>query len=117
MFGWFTTFSDNLLALGTNVKVYIDAGGTLNDITPLRQTTAPGDITFSAVTIAPFSSTITVTDPVHGCVVGSYVTYSGAVSLGGNITAAVLNQEYEVVSVISSSQYTITARNPRTSPP
>jgi hypothetical protein len=111
MFGWFTTFSDNFLALGTNVKVYIDAGGTLNDITPIRETTAPGAITFSAVTIAPFSSTITVTDPVHGCVVGSYVTYSGAVSLGGNITAAVLNQEYEVVSVISSSQYTITARN------
>jgi len=111
MFGWFTTFGDNFLALGTNVKVYIDAGGTLYDVTPIRETTAPGAVTFSAVTIAPFSSTITVTDAVHGCVVGSYVTYSGAVSLGGNITAAVLNQEYEVVSVISSSQYTITARN------
>jgi hypothetical protein len=111
MFGWFTTFGDNLLALGTNVKVYIDAGGILNDITPLRATTAPGDVTFSAVTIAPFSSTITVTDLAHGCVVGSYVTYSGAVSLGGNITAAVLNQEYVVDSIISVDQYTITAKN------
>lgn len=111
MFGWFTTFGDNFLALGTNVKVYIDAGGALYDVTPIREITAPGAITFSAVTIAPFSSTITVTDPAHGCVDGSYVTYSGAVSLGGNITAAVLNQEYEVVSVISSSQYTITAKN------
>ena len=111
MFGWYTTFGDNLLALGTNVKVYIDAGGAFYDITPLRQTTAPGDITFSAVTIAPFSSTITVTDAAHGCVDGSYVTYSGAVSLGGNITAAVLNQEYVVDLVISSSQYTITAKN------
>jgi hypothetical protein len=111
MFGWFTTFGDNFLALGTNVKVYIDAGGVFNDITPLRETTAPGAVTFSAVTIAPFSSTITVTDLAHGCVVGSYVTYSGAVSLGGNITAAVLNQEYVVDSIISVDQYTITAKD------
>jgi hypothetical protein len=111
MFGWFTTFGDNFLALGTNVKVYIDAGGNLFDVTPLRETTAAGAVTFSAVTTAPFSSTITVTDSVHGCVVGSFVTYSGAVSLGGNITATVLNQEYVVVSVISSNQYTITAKN------
>lgn len=111
MFGWFTTFGDNFLALGTNVKVYIDAGGIFNDITPLRETTAPGAVTFSAVTIAPFSSTITVTDLAHGCIVGSYVTYSGAVSLGGNITAAVLNQEYVVDSIISVDQYTITAKD------
>ena len=111
LFGWYTTFGDNFLALGTNIKVYIDAGGNLFDITPLRETTAPGAVTFSAVTIAPFSSTITVTDLAHGCVVGSYVTYSGAVSLGGNITAAVLNQEYVVDSLISVDQYTITAKN------
>ena len=111
LFGWYTTFGDNFLALGTNIKVYIDAGGNLFDITPLRETTVPGAVTFSAVTIPPFSSTITVTDPAHGCVVGSYVTYSGAVSLGGNITAAVLNQEYVVASIISVNQYTITAKN------
>ena len=111
MFGWFTTFGDNFLALGTNVKVYIDAGGAFYDVTPLRETTAAGAVTFSAVTTAPFSSTITVTDAAHGSVVGGYVTYSGAVSLGGNITATVLNQEYEIVSIISSSQYTITAKN------
>ena len=111
LFGWYTTFGDNFLALGTNIKVYIDAGGNLFDITPLRETTAPGAVTFSAVTIVPFSSTITVTDPAHGCVVGSYVTYSGAVSLGGNITAAVLNQEYVVASIISVNQYTITAKD------
>lgn len=111
LFGWYTTFGDNFLALGTNIKVYIDAGGNLFDITPLRETTAPGAVTFSAVTTPPFSSTITVSDLAHGCVVGSYVTYSGAVSLGGNITAAVLNQEYVVDSLISVDQYTITAKN------
>ena len=40
MWGWVTTFADNFLALGTNAKVYIEAGGNLYDITPLRETTA-----------------------------------------------------------------------------
>lgn len=111
MFGWYTTYGDNFLGVGTNIKVYVEAGGTLNDVTPLRETTAAGAVTFSAVTTAPYSSTITVTDVAHGCIEGSYVTFSGAVSLGGNITAAVLNQEYVVTSIISTSQYTITAKN------
>jgi hypothetical protein len=38
-----------------------------------------------------------------------FVTFSGAASLGGNITAAVLNAEYKIVSLISSNTYTITA--------
>ena len=29
MWGWITTFSDNFLGLGTNAKVYIEAGGNL----------------------------------------------------------------------------------------
>ena len=38
------------------------------------------------------------------------MTFSGAASLGGNITAAVLNQEYQIVSITDSSTYTIQAR-------
>jgi len=38
MFGWITSFSDNLLACGTNKKVYIEVGGYFYDITPLRAT-------------------------------------------------------------------------------
>src|SRR6516164_10873600 len=39
MWNWVTTFGDNLLALGTNSKVYLEAGGYYNDITPLRAST------------------------------------------------------------------------------
>jgi hypothetical protein len=53
------------------------------------------------------SSVITVADTAHGCVTGDFVTFSGATGLGGNITAGVLNQEYQV-SVISANSYTIT---------
>ena len=41
---------------------------------------------------------------------GDFVTFSGAVSLGGLITANVLNQEYKINSIVGSNSYTITAR-------
>jgi hypothetical protein len=57
------------------------------------------------------SSTITVTDTAHGAVEGDFVTFSGAASLGGNVTAAVLNQEYQINTVPSTSTFTITAKD------
>lgn len=56
------------------------------------------------------SSTIAVNDLAHGAVDGDFVTYSGAVGLGGNITADILNQEYRIESVVDEDNYTITAR-------
>jgi hypothetical protein len=117
LFGWITSFSDNFLAIGTNSKVYIEVASNLNDITPIRSTTSAGDVTFSATN---GSSTITVTDTAHGAATGDFVTFSDAVSLGGNITAAVLNQNYEItkindttysISAIDTSGETITANS------
>lgn len=108
MWAWVTTFSDNFVALGTNEKVYIDVGGNFYDITPLRATTAAGDVTFAA---ANGSSTITVTDTAFGSSEGDYVTFSGAVSLGGLITADVLNQNYKIATTPTANTYTITAKD------
>ena len=85
MWNWVTSYTDNFMAIGTNVKVYIEAGGVFYDITPLRSTTSAGDVTFAA---SAGSSTITVTDVTHGAAIGSYVTFSGALTLSGGITAA-----------------------------
>lgn len=104
MWNWFTSFGDNLLALGTNIKVYIEVGGTLYDITPLRETTGPGDATFTAT---DGSDIITVTDNANGVQVGDYVTFSNTTSLGGNVTATVLDREFVVKSVIDADNYTI----------
>jgi len=109
LWNWVTLEANNLLGVGTNLKFYIESGGAYYDITPIRYTTAAGDVTFSAVTTAPYSATLTVTSASHGATAGSFVTYSGAVSLGGNITATVLNQEYQIVSIIDANTYTITA--------
>ena len=50
---------DIFTGIGTTVKYYIEEGGTYNDVTPIRLTTAAGDVTFAA---SNGSSTITVTE-------------------------------------------------------
>ena len=106
--GWVDLDGTKLLGLGTRFKLYIQEGTSYNDITPIRATTSAGDVTFSAT---DGSSTITVTDSGHGAVEGDFVTFSGAASLGGNVTAAVLNQEYQVVSVPTANTFTIVAKD------
>jgi len=103
LWNWVTLGGLNLVGVGTNLKFYIEKGGEYNDITPLRGTATLTD----PFTATLGSSIITVADTTHGAVTGDFVTFSGATSLGGNITADVLNQEYQV-TVIDPNSYTIT---------
>ena len=110
LWNWVTLTQYNLLGVGTNLKFYVEDGGEYYDITPIRETNL-NSTTFAAVTTSPFSSTITVTDgSANNLQVGDFVTFSNAVSLGGNITADILNQEYQIATVISGTEYTIEAR-------
>ena len=104
---WRTINLDNYLGLGTNLKYYIEEGEGYYDITPIRATTTAGGVTFAAVN---GSSVLTVSDTAHGAVVGDFVTFTGATSLGGNITAAILNQEYQIATIVNDNSYTIVAR-------
>ena len=104
---WVALEGTKYLGLGTTWKYYIEEGSNFNDVTPIRTTTAAGDVTFAAT---DGSSTITVSDTAHGAVKNDFVTFSDAVSLGGNITADVLNQEYQIISVTTDT-YTITAKD------
>jgi hypothetical protein len=179
---WITLNSENLTAVGTHLKFYIENGGGYNDVTPLRATTSAGDVTFSAsdstlngainasittITLADTtgfppsgkiqidsevidysaisSNTLTgctrgasylvtgtststtaashddgaavgcfsvkVIDSSHGAEVGDFVVFSGAASLGGNIVANIINQEYQIESIIDSGTYVILAKS------
>ena len=108
LFGWTSLAGTKLLGVGTSKKLYIQAGTNYNDITPIRATTGAGDVTFGATN---GSSSINVTDTAHGAAKGDFVTFSGAASLGGNVVAAVLNQEYEIDSITSTDVYVITAKD------
>lgn len=104
---WQTISLANYMGVGTNVKYYVLYGGAYYDVTPLRATTSAGDVTFAATN---GSSIITVTETAHGAIVGDFVTFSGAATLGGLVTAEVLNQEYQVETVPSANTFTIIAR-------
>ncbi len=103
---WVALDGSDFLGIGTHFKYYIEEGQTFNDITPIRNTTSAGDVTFAATN---GSATITVTDPAHGANEKDFVTFSGAASLGGTITATILNAEFQITSLISSNSYTITS--------
>ena len=104
---WISLGGNKYLGIGTTNKYYIEEGGTYNDITPIRKTTT-NSATFAATN---GSSTLTVTDNSHGAVNGDFVTFSSAVSLGGNITANVINQEYQISLVTGTNTYEITAKD------
>ena len=105
---WLALDGSNFLGVGTHLKYYIEEGGTFNDVTPIRLTTSVGDVTFSATN---GSSTITVTENSHGASENDFVTFSGAATLGGLVTAAVLNQEYQIATIVNANSYTIEAKD------
>jgi hypothetical protein len=109
---WVSLDRDQYVSVGTNLKYYIDEGGFYNDITPLRETTSAGAVTFTATN---GSSEVLVTNTAHGAVLNDFVTFSGASSLGGNLTADVLNQEFYVIDVVDSDSYRIEVREAGTS--
>src|SRR6056297_917058 len=110
LIAWTDLSNSRNIGVGTNLKYYVNRGGAYYDITPVRTITAAGDVTFSAT---DGSATITVTDIAHGALSDDFVTFSDAVGLGGNISADVLNQEYQITR-IDADTYTILAREANT---
>lgn len=100
LWAWVTLGSQKLLGVGTNLKFYIENGGSYYDVTPLR----------TAVTLSnPFamvsgSETVTVTDANGGYITNDFVTFTGSTANGG-IT---LLGEYQL-TVTSGTTYTVTA--------
>jgi hypothetical protein len=105
---WVDLAATKYLGLGTTWKYYIKSGDLLDDVTPIRVQTSANEISFAATN---GSSTLVITDSAHGAVANDFVTYSGCVTLGGTITATVLNQEYQVDRVTSVNTYEITAKD------
>jgi hypothetical protein len=103
LWNWVTLGGIKLVGVGTSSKFYLEQSGSYYDITPIRATTT----LTNPFTATLGSSVITVTDVAHGAITGDFVTFSGVTGLGGNITAAVLDDEFEM-AVIDDDSYTIT---------
>ena len=104
LFNWSSLAGNSVIGVGTNLKFYVNSGGNFYDITPIR-----GTVTLTnPFTAIAGQSTITVSATAHGAITGDFVTFSGATGLGGNITAAVLNQQYQIV-VTNANTFNFTA--------
>jgi len=114
MWNWINLTGYNLLAVGTNLKYYIQnsSGGAYNDVTPIRLTSAG---VANAFTTTNLSTTVTVNDPGHGAQAGDFVNITSVSGAVNGIPAASLTGEFQVQSVTSNNTYTITAGGAATS--
>ena len=97
---WVTLGGNKLIGVGTNLKFYVNQGGSYYDITPLRDTETLTD-PFETTSGSPI---VEVTDAAGGYSDGDFVTFGGATAVGG----LTLNGEYQI-SAIGGTTYTITA--------
>ena len=106
MFNYVTTNSDNIMALGTDKKLYLEVGENLIDVTPLRVTlgTPATDDCFDTTS---GSNLVNVNIASSNAVVNSYVTFSGAVGPVNGIPASELNTEHLIIAVTDASNFTI----------
>jgi hypothetical protein len=102
--------SSSYIGLGTNVKYYVDSGGSFFDITPYINNSAGTNVT--TLTANPFSATsgsniITVSDTVSGITPnpGDYVVFTSTASVGGLSIVG----EYQVATVLNTTTYTFTS--------
>ena len=105
LWNWASIYGANLLGVGTNSKFYVEQNGTYYDITPLRATGTYANI-FTANTVTP-SPVINVNIVGHNAQTGDFVTFSGALSLGGNIFALLLNANHRI-TYVDPNNFTIT---------
>lgn len=102
---WLTLRLERIAAFGTHLKLYIQKGGSVNDITPIRDSGTLGADPFST---SNGLAIVTVTDNSHGLTVGDYVRFSGAAAVAG-IT---ISGEYNVTEILNGNSYTITHSAP-----
>lgn len=100
LWNWVSTVSQNLLGVGTNQKVYVELGGEYHDITPLG---ASANLSQNPFTTTSGSKAIQVYAVGHGAGIGTYVTFSGATTVGG----VTLNGAFEITDVPGSDSFTI----------
>jgi hypothetical protein len=105
VFTWSDYSSRRLGCVGTNWKFYAIGGLTAVDVTPIRSTISAG----TTVQFTPVneSDELIVNHTDHGAVVGDFVTFGGSATMSGNISAAMINQEHQIISVTGPNAYKV----------
>ena len=112
LWNWITLGGLNIVALGTNLKYYLETGSAYYDITPLRYTTASDTLT-NPFTTTIGSNVVTVADTGSNVQDGDVVDISGVSITVDGIPAAQFNTRH-VVTRVNANSYTITVTTPAT---
>jgi hypothetical protein len=113
MWNWITSFNDNLLALGTDTKAYIENGGYYYDITPFGEALA-GSNTFAVTNTSAVVTVTTTTALPSWLVTGEPVLVAGFVSALGGIPITELNTTHTITKTGANS-FTFTVATPASS--
>jgi hypothetical protein len=116
LWNWVTLGFENLMALGTNLKFYVERGGQYIDITPIRQRNYTASLTnpFTTNITAGTENKVSVADTAHGAQAGDLVYFTGATAVGG-VPAAELNTRHVITSITDANNYIITVTTNATS--
>jgi hypothetical protein len=111
LWNWITLDGSNLLGVGTNLKYYIEEGGSYRDVTPIRAifTANSSPNTVNCIATTNGSNVVTVTIPSYGGLTNDFVTISGANAIG-SITATDLNKEHQI-TYIDTSRFSFVVAN------
>jgi hypothetical protein len=113
LFSWSTTDGSVLLGIGTDTKMYVNAGTNIYDITPIRATFI-SPATNNCISTTLGSNVITVTIAGYGGITGDFVTFSGVAGPIAGIPASEFNIEHQI-TYIDSNNFSITVTTAATS--
>lgn len=108
MWNYISASSDNILALGTNEKLYLETGSNLINITPLRASnpTYTTPTTDNIISVSSGSNTITITIAGSNPIPGNYVEISGVVGPVGGIPASEINGNHKILTTSLGTTFT-----------
>ena len=117
MFNYVTTKADNLMVLGTSKKLYLELGGNLINITPLRPVspTFTSPTTNNCVSVANGSKIVTISFTGSAPKAGNYVQISGVAGPIGGIPATDFAGNFEILTVPLTDTFTIQVATAATS--
>lgn len=118
MWNWITSYQDDLLALGTHEKAYIEAAGNFYDITPLRDVdpvlSSPDTDNCIGTDTGVALITVILNTP-HGATTGDFVTVAGVSGTTFNgIPVSEINGNHKI-TVLDSLSFTFPVSTAATS--
>lgn len=111
LFNWVDLDNDNIMAIGTNVKLYGERGGGVFDITPITDT----ETVANPIWTTNGSTTVRVDFTAHTANVGDYIIISGVSGSVGGIPSSELNAEFIVTATPSANYFYVQTTTAATS--